>query len=244
MSENNDKSQTLEFKPVKEEKVRVERSNDDVFSNPRKNDNYREQKRGNDKKLVITAIILALLLVVAIIAAAVIISSDKREIEDVSPIEMEEIIPDEEEEMEENLILVYDIVFYGDSVIKKDGKYTVFADLYNKSFEKEDNRKLVISDETDIRENGKRITAEGLVYLIENMTGEQIVFEGEIRDKDNVLLSVSFDGSFREELNEESAEEIIEETPENESDIPEEEISEELPPETVENTDTEAVTIN
>ena len=242
MNENNDKSQTLEFKTVKEEKVRLDRSSEDVYSSRRRNDSYREETKRSDKKLVIVAVILSVLLIIAIISGAIIISSGNKKAEENLPaVKPEEIMPEEEAEPEKDIVLVYNIVFYGESVIEKDGQYTIFADLLNNSFEKEDNRKLIINDETDIRENGKRISSEGLVYLIESMVGEQIVFEGEIRDKDNVLLSVSFDGSFREELKGEEEQEE-----ENSPETPEEEQTEEnqLPPETVENTDAEAVTIN
>ena len=242
MNENNDKSQTLEFKPVREEKERVDRSSEDVYSSKRRNESYKQEPKGSDKKLVIIAIVLSVLLIIAIIAGAIIISSENKKVENDPPVAVleEEEIPEEEPEPEKDIILVYNIVFYGESVMEKDGQYTIFADLLNNAFEKEDNRKLIINDETDIRENGKRISKDGLVYLIESMVGEQIVFEGEIRDKDNVLLSVSFDGSFREELNQqEETEEENEETPKEEK--PEEN---QLPPETVENTDTEAITIN
>ena len=53
------------------------------------------------------------------------------------------------------------------------------------------------------------------------MAGEGIIFEGKIRESDNVLLSVSYEGSFREEAEEPSEEE----TPEEEI-LPEEEAPE------------------
>ena len=59
------------------------------------------------------------------------------------------------------------------------------------------------------------------------MAGEGIVFDGKIRESDNVVLKLSYEGSFREEAEEEPPVEE-EETPENNP--PQEELPEEEKP--------------
>lgn len=219
MENNNDKSKTVEFRPVKENKQQVNRKENDVYSSARKSKVYEETEETQNKSLIILAIVLAVLLIVAIIAGVIILgrgnnsSEEKLPTEDI--IDIQEEIPEEEDEKE--VITSCQVVFYGDSVIKKSDGYTILADLYDSDFKKIDNRKLVINGETQIRENGKRLSAEGLVYAIESMAGEGIVFDGQIRESDNVVLKLSYEGSFREEAEEET--------------VPEEENPEQLPPE-------------
>ena len=225
MENNNDKSKTVEFRPIKENKEHVNRKENDVYSNARKSNVYEEMEETQNKPLIILAIVLAVLLIVAIIAGVIILGrGNNGEEENIFPediIDVQEDLPEEEEEKE--VILDCQIVFYGDSVIKKDDGYTILADMYDSEFKKIDNRKLVINSETQIRENGKRLSAEGLIYAVESMAGEGIVFDGQIRESDNVVLKLSYEGSFREEAEEEPP---AEETPENnpsQEDIPEEE---------------------
>lgn len=227
MENNNDKSKTVEFRPVKENKQQVNRKENDVYSSARKSKVYEETEETQNKSLIILAIVLAVLLIVAIIAGVIILGRGNNVTEENIPPEditqMQEE-PASEEEDEKEVITSCQVVFYGDSVIKKSDGYTILADLYDSDFKKIDNRKLVINGETQIRENGKRLSAEGLVYAIESMAGEGIVFDGQIRESDNVVLKLSYEGSFREEVEEEPPAE--EETPENnptEEEIPEEE---------------------
>lgn len=227
MENNNDKSKTVEFRPIKEKKQQVNRKENDVYSNARKSKVYEEAEETQNKSLIILAIVLAVLLIVAIIAGVIILGRGNNGLEEKLPtediIDIEEEIPEEEEEKE--VITECQIVFYGDSVIKKENGYTILADLYDGEFKKIDNRKLVINSETQIRENGKRLSAEGLIYAVESMAGEGIVFDGKIRESDNVVLKLSYEGSFREEA-EEAPPEEEEETTENapsEEEIPEEE---------------------
>lgn len=232
MENNNDKSKTVEFRPIKETKQQVNRKENDVYSTARKSKVYEERGETQNKSLIYLAIVLAVLLIVAIIAGVIILGRGNKSSDENVPaediIEALEELPEEEEEKE--VILECQVVFYGDSVIKKENGYTILADMYDSEFKKIDNRKLVINSETQIRENGKRLSAEGLVYAVESMAGEGIVFDGQIRESDNVVLKLSYEGSFREEAEEEPPEE--EETPENTP--PEEEIPEEEKPSTEE----------
>lgn len=239
MDEYNDKSETVEFRPIKEEKQHINRSEEDVYSSARRNVRYDEKENGSsDRKLIYIAVILAVLLIIAIAAGVFILKAGKpAQEQNELPVEENNLITEnapEEEAPEKEVISSYNIVFYGDSVIKKNGVYTILADLYNSSFEKEDNRKLVINGDTDIRENGKRLSAEGLVYAVERMAGEGVVFEGKIRESDNVVISISYDGSFREEIEAETEEEPGtaegEENNSSEQENPEQGTTEEVPP--------------
>lgn len=220
MRDYNDKSETFEFKPMREEKPQLNRRENDVYSSARRSVQHKKEDEGNNRTLVYVAIILAVLLIASLIAGIFILKSGKNE-ENTPPVEENLIIgeDEEEEEPEENKEIVVEcsMIFYADSVIKKNGEYTVLADLYDKNFYKFDNRKLVITKDTLIKEDGKRLSMDALIYLVESMAGEGIVFEGEIRDEDNVVLSISFDGSFREEIEEEP------QTPEEEPILPGEE---------------------
>ena len=40
---------------------------------------------------------------------------------------------------------------------------------------------------------------------MENLAGEMIIFDGEIRESDNFAISLSFSGSFKEHVEEETA---------------------------------------
>lgn len=206
MKDYNDKSETFEFKPVREEKPQINRRENDVYSSARKSVEYDKNEEGTNRTLVYVAIVLAVLLIVAIVAGIFILKSGnnaenqipEQENIIVSEKEEEENLPEEEKE----IIVECSMIFYADSVIKKNGEYTVLADLYDKDFYKFDNRKLIITNDTLIKEDGKRLSMDALMYLVESMAGEGIVFQGEIREEDNVVLSISFDGSFRQEMEE------------------------------------------
>ena len=223
MSDNNDKTQTFEFHPVKDEKPQKNRSENDEYSAARRNKSYEKEEASRSSALIYVAVILAVILIAAVIAGIFILRPANEPQQNLPENDNVAVLPNEKEEEEEpteekNITVSCSMVFYSDSVIKKDNGYTVLADLYDKDFYKFDNRKLIINDDTDIREDGKRLSADALIYLIESMAGEGFVFDGEIREDDSVVLSIDFDGSFREEM----------ENPEEEKNPPE---GEDTPPE-------------
>lgn len=226
MSDFNDKTQTFKFRPVREDKPQVNRSEDDEYSAARKNHENEKREEGSGNALTYVAIILAVLLIAAIIAGIFILRPKDEPEQKLPEDNIAVTLPEEEEETEEkkDITVSCSMVFYSDSVIKKDGGYTILADLYDTDFYKFDNRKLIINDDTDIREDGKRLSADALIYLIESMAGEGIVFDGEIKEEDGTVLSITFDGSFREEMEqpgEETEGEGEEETPSVGEEIPE-----------------------
>ena len=210
MASFDDKTQTFEFDAVIEEKPQQNRSAGDEYSAARRSKPYEapQKKEKGNGGLIAVAIILAILLVAVIIVGIFLLKADKNPlVKDPNP-PITENLP-EEEIPEESIILECSMVFYPDSIMRKNGEYTVLADLYDDGFYKFDNRKLIINDETQIRESGKRLSAQALAYLVENSGGDSIVFDGEIRDEDGVILTLTFETPVEEEIPEDEIE-IIE----------------------------------
>lgn len=202
MSDFSDKSDTFEFDPIKDNKPRLDRRESDPYSNARQNVSPTRREEKPNYTLVYVAIALAVLLIITVVLTIFVVGRDSQE--PLSPENGEVIIeeedPEEDPEEEQEIILECTVTFYSDSVIKQGDSYTVLADLYDGELYKFDNRKLTINAETDIRENGgKRISKDALIYLIEDMAGESLAFSAEIREEDNVVLSVTFDGSITQE---------------------------------------------
>lgn len=235
MKDNDEKSKTLKFTPAaSSQKENLNRDGKDIYSTARKTPTYsfddeEEDDRGSDKKLVYTSIILAVVLVAVIIAGIFIIkgTGTKKPEEDIKidVTEQEEALKqdaEEEKEVKEEVkINSYSLVFYGDSIINKGDYYTILADFYDASMKKVDNRKVIVNSETVIRENGKRITPEGLVYVVEGLAGEGIVFDCEVRESDNFAVKISYEGIFKEELEEEPAPDVPDETHQEGEDVSE-----------------------
>ena len=226
MSNFDDKTQTFKFDPISEEKPQRNRVSDDEFSAARRGKSYENYNRKEEKgnvALIVVAIILAVLLIGVIVAGIFILKTDN---EAEPPVENEIILEEEKEEEPPevlNVTTMCNIIFYPESVIAKDGGYSLLADLYDEEMYKFDNRKLIINDDTDIRQDGKRLTPRALIYIIENSGGDMPVFEGEIREEDGAIVSISFEAPQEEEIPEEEIpQEVIpeEETPSEE--IPEE----------------------
>lgn len=234
MDENNDKSKTVEFKPIREEdyieKQPVSRTEDDRYSEARRTaappdeeyDDYDDdgaEEKGGSKKLVWIAASLAAALVVIIIAGIMIINNggigknpeknnDITDIADEEKSEDDNVVKkdnkaDNAEVKEKNIKC--SVVFYGDSVVKRGDYYYIKADLYDSGLKKIESRKILINSSSIIKENGKSITPDALAYIVEQFSGEMIIFEGEIRDDDGFAVLLSFSGSFKEEMKDEEA---------------------------------------
>ena len=237
MSDFKDNGDTFRFRPG-EEKPQINRNENDEYSSARRNKAYEEEEKSSNI-LPYIAIVLAVLLIIAVVAGIFILKQGKDPQNNIP--EDEEVIKipeDEEEEEEPEITLVCSMVFDSSRIYKNGDGYAVLADLYDKDFYSFDSRKLIINEETDIRESGKRISKDALIYIIRNTAGDAIVFDGEIRESDNSVLSISFDSSVLEEPEEETPEE---DTPkeENPPQEPEKapENSEGIVEETVDNTE-------
>lgn len=234
MDENKEK--TVKFDPITEETIRkaeINRRNDDIYSERRKaSEVYKEKESSNG--LLYVAIVLAFIIVILLFVGVFMlgrnfsretvpeqIENEQNTLDVIKEEEKEEEVPEEEPVIEEekDVILKNDVVFYGDSVSKKNSGYSILADIYDEEFHKTGHRKIFIDDDTKIYENGKRMSAAGFVYTIESLAGEMIVVQSEIRDKDGYALTLKYDAVFEEEEPVLEEEEILE--------IPEEEKTEE-----------------
>ncbi len=111
----------------------------------------------------------------------------------------EEVTPPvkEEEQVEEEKApkeTKFNIVFYSESIIEKEDYVSILADLYDDDMKKKDNTKVKIDSDTDIIVNGERISLNSLIYIVQSLAGEQIVFDGVLNEKENVLVSLSYEG--------------------------------------------------
>jgi len=216
MENNNDKSKTEKFTPMnKSNKPEINRSAGDAYSEARRTPEYDfyDGDDGGNKKLVVVSVILAVMLVIVIALSIFIIGSTKKGSpeNEQPPVETEEIV--EEDEEEEEKTGKYNLVFYGESIIEKNDYVIIDADLFDEEMTKVSNRKIKISSETRIISGGESITKKSLIYLIENVVDEKIVFEGTIQEEDGLALRLSFEYEAEPEPEEEIPEEPIEDEP-------------------------------
>lgn len=230
MENNNDKSKTEKFTPMnKSPKQEINRSAGDAYSEARTPQyDFRddEEEGGANNKLVIMSVILAVLLVIAVVVSIVLISATKKEKpeDENPPVNIEETLEEEKEKEETKF---YNIVFYGETVIQKNNYTLIDADLYDEEMNKVESRKIKISPETKIVSDGKIISENSLLYLIQNLAGEKIVFEGIVREEDSLAEKLTFE--YHAEEMPETNEEILEEPTEEEPPV------EEIPEEPLEN---------
>ena len=153
MEDFNDKSQTMKFTPPYEEKQHIERTEDNIYSRARKNNDYYPPRKDNSKALIYVAIILSVLLIIAVTVGIIVLNMDRFKNNPPVPSEDKIVMQNEpyEEEKDDGKDIqpqikesYYSVVFYSDSIIKKENGYSIFADLYDESMNKKDNRKLFI----------------------------------------------------------------------------------------------------
>ena len=223
MKEFEDNSQTMEFDAVKEApqeiKPQQNRSANDQYTAARRGRGYEIKKEKGNGALIAIACSLTILLVVALVATILILKGDKKEEpqkqndEAIVVENEEEKAPEEEEEIPEiqNKIISCDLVFNPSSMEKEDDGFSIRADFFDSEMNQFETRRIIINEETDIRRDGERLAPEGFIYILENSGGDQIVFKGEIREKDDVVIAISFESQAVEEAIEE--EKTSEETP-------------------------------
>ena len=207
MDENKDK--TVKFEPVTDESIKKEeirRRNDDVYSEKRHSSAHEEEERGNSLLYVVIA--LSVVIIIVLVAGIFMlgkIDSGKLPEENITKEELleekEEALEEEAEEEKEETVIC-DIVFYGDSVIRKNSGYSILADIYEND-KKTDHRKILIDQSTKIYEDGERMNAEGFIYTIESLAGEMIFVQSEIREEDGYAISLRYDLGLDEAISEE-----------------------------------------
>ena len=221
MHDFDDKTQTFQFEAVKEEpqttKPQQNRSQNDEFTAARKGRGYEiyDRKEKSNAALIGIASALTVLLVITIVVGIFILKSDnenpQNEGNSIVQNETSQEPTDKEIPEIQNLTVACKMVFYGVGTRENNGEYIARADLYDQEMYQFDSRDIIIDEDTDIRQDGKRLTPQALVYLIENSGGESIVFEGEIKDEDGRAISISFETPVIEEPQEENTEEPTEE---------------------------------
>lgn len=221
----NDKDNTFIFKPdeieVLEDKPHIDRSPRDEYSRARITKARKEEEKPSILPYV--AVGLAVVLLITVILGVLVLRGDisfRKETEElpIPPV----VQVEEEEEPEEEIVETtqkWEITFDPDGVyhMESGNGYAVFADWYDASGKKVNSRKKVyITSETDIRDNGKRISADAFIYIIKNQGGSSVFFQSEVEMESDKILSITYDSrGFEEEEPEEIPEETEgEETPE------------------------------
>lgn len=220
----NDKDNTFIFKPdeieVLEDKPHIERSPRDEYSRARRTNARQEEEKPSILPYV--AVGLAVVLLITVIIGVLVLRGDigfRKETEEPPTPPVVEV--EEEEELEEDVQLTqkWEITFDPNGIyhMESGNGYAVFADWYDASGEKVNSRKKVyITSETDIRDNGKRISSDAFIYIIENQGGSSVFFQSEVETETDKILSITYDSrGFAEEEPE------IEETPADTPEVPE-----------------------
>ncbi len=234
----NDKDNTFIFKPeeieILEDKPHIERSPRDEYSRARITKAREEQEKPS--VLPYVAVGLAVVLLITVIIGVLMLRGDinfRKETEEppVPPV----VEVEEEEEPEEEVAETsqkWEITFDPNGIyhMESGNGYAVFADWYDVSGKKINSRKKVyITEETDIRDNGKRISADAFIYIIKNQGGSSVFFQSEVETESDKVLSITYDSrGFEEEVPEEipeetQGEEVSEEIPEAPETTPEKE---------------------
>ena len=153
MEEYNDKSKTMEFTPMHKEKPHVERTENSIYSQARRNTSQHSSRRKKDnttKILAITSVVLAVLIILAVTVAILVINMESLKGNDQNISEnppIESLFEEEEEELPpEEEINDYSLVFCSDSVTEDGEAYIVLADLYDSDLQNKENRKLYITE--------------------------------------------------------------------------------------------------
>lgn len=214
----NDKDNTFIFKPdeieILEDKPHVDRSPRDEYSRARITKARKEEEKPSILPYV--AVGLAVVLLITVVLGVLVLRGDisfRKETEDppIPPV----IEVEEEEEPEEEVVETtqkWEITFDPDGVyhMESGNGYAVFADWYDASGKKVNSRKKVyITSETDIRDNGKRISADAFIYIIKNQGGSSVFFQSEVETESDKIISITYDSRGFEE---EEPEELPEET--------------------------------
>lgn len=239
-----EKDNTFKFNPKEiNDKPHIERSDADEFTAARRTRHTAEREKDN-RPLIYVSIALMIALIAVIVIGIFVLnnSADKgqkpenEEVIDMTTSEEDENEEEEEEEEEveekKEVISSWSLIFDPETISRADGKgYKISATFFDNSGKTVfSGRKVYITSKTDIRDNGKRVSAESFIKLLSNQSGDMIFFEGTVNEGSNEVISIKYNSSeFEEESTEEETEEKEEEKePEKE---PEEEKKEETPSE-------------
>ena len=204
----NDKDNTFIFKPdeieILEDKPHIDRSPRDEYSRARITKARKEEEKPSILPYV--AVGLAVVLLITAIMGVLVLRGDisfRKETEEPPTPPVVEVEEEEEPEEEVQPTQKWEITFDPDGVyhMESGNGYAVFADWYDASGKKVNSRKKVyITSETDIRDNGKRISADAFIYIIKNQGGSSVFFQSEVETESDKVLSIIYDSrGFEEE---------------------------------------------
>ena len=249
MEEFNDKSETVIFNPIKEEKKVVERVDDDEFSLSRKppeEEEYyvkrKEKASGmSEKTLIAIVAVLAVLFVVVVILAISVMNGNKGETSHPDNTGDPGVIvedPEEEpieDEPEEEIVVFERKAYFKSGSVEKDGSvYTVRAEIYDENGNKLYEKRLSMDSSTVIKENGKELIIKRFIDIVDSLGDNKFMFDAEINEEEYFIVSVSYrkeeieDVLNQEQEEPEEPEEVIEPGAESE---PAEEPAEKSEPE-------------
>lgn len=229
MSEFEDNFRTMKFEAVKEtpdsDKPHQNRSRNDEFTKARKGRGYEiyEKKERGNGVLIAVICVLSVLIVAVIVATILILKADKKEPQPQNDETIVQNAEDESEEDEEipevqNKVISCGLVFYPETAeVQDDGSYEIKADFIDSDGSVFDAKRIVLDEDTDIRQDGQRLALEGFIYYLEETnSGDKIVFDGEVKEEDYIAMAISFETPPEEELPEDMETGFIEgETQEN-----------------------------
>ena len=206
MEEYNDKSETVIFNPIKEEKKVVERVDDDEFSLSRKppeEEEYyvkrKEKSSGISEKVLISIVAVLVVLFIAVVILAFSIMNGKKgntpapSKEETSGI-IEEDPEDEpiEDPIAETVIFERKAFFQSGSVEKEGNIYTVRAEIYDENGNKLYEKRLSMDSSTVIKENGKELIIKRFVDIVDSLGSSKFMFDVEVDEKEYFIVSVSY----------------------------------------------------
>jgi len=219
MKDYEDKDRTFIFKPEDGEKKPVLKKETPPEVDEEEYERPAPRKRRKKKEshaLVYVAIGLSILLVVVIAIAISVLKSDEEPknpienepTENVGEKENEEEAPPVQEEPEKETVRDYYIVFDAEEkyLLEDENGYSIAAEFYDEDGYKEKTGKVRITDETDIRDNGNRISTKTFVNKLSEQNENRVKFESEIREKDGIYtaLSITYDSrDFKKPVEEE-----------------------------------------
>lgn len=191
-------------------------------------DEYEDDDEKKNSKTTVTLLIIAI--VAALIFLGTVIwgifqftGTEKEDIKDEivekEPESDPEEIPVPEEEEENNE--AYNIVFLSDSVEREGNEYTVRAKLYNKFMVFEDERRVTLTSDTEIIEDGEDLSLLSFASLIKELKNPDATFKGKINCDSWEVINISYSS------------EILKAEEEVEEELPEEEVTEEEPAEEI-----------
>ncbi len=204
----NDKDNTFIFEPEENIKPHIDRTEGDKYSSERRGVYKKEEEKISP--LAYVAVGLAAVLIITIIIGIIVLNSEGNKGEFNTPQNGTEDLTgvditndDEPEEEKPETVTYYGLIFNDDRIflLESGDGYAISADLYDNNGKKVETRRVRVTEETEIRDNGQRISLDAFISVIENQGGDKNLFGSEIREDDSVVIYIAYDSrTFEEEI--------------------------------------------